>query len=347
MRAVVIHAPEDLRVDEQADAAAPGPGEVRVRIARGGICGSDLHYFHHGGFGTVRIREPMVLGHEVSGVVAEIGAGIEALRRGDRVAVNPSMPCGTCAYCRRDMRNHCIDMRFAGSAMRYPHQQGLFCESVTLPAGQVVGLSPGTDLSHAACAEPFAVCLHAALQAGPLLGRRVLVAGCGPIGCLAVLAAVRAGAAEIIATDLTRAPLGIAARMGATQTIDLSADPDAFEALAAGKGTVDVTFECSGSAKAIQSACAVTRPGGTVVAVGLGGETPMPLGLVVTKELRIVGSFRFDHEFAMAVQLIDRRLVDLSPLVTSVMPMAEAPTAFALASDRARAMKVQLDLGTA
>jgi L-idonate 5-dehydrogenase len=154
-----------------------------------------------------------------------------------------------------------------------------------------VRLSPGTDLSHAACAEPFAVCLHAVLQGGPLLGRRVLVTGCGPIGCLTVLAAARAGAAQIIATDLTAAPLAIARRMGATRVIDLSADPDALDALARDKGTVDATFECSGSPKAMQSACAVTRPRGTIVAVGLGGETPMPLGLIVTKELSIRGSF--------------------------------------------------------
>lgn len=225
MRAVVIHAPQDLRLDEQPDAGAPGPGEVRVAIARGGICGSDLHYFHHGGFGAVRIREPMVLGHEVSGVVDEAGAGVEGLAPGDRVAVNPSMPCGRCRYCRRDMRNHCLDMRFAGSAMRLPHQQGFFRQLLTVPADQAVRLSPGTDLSHAACAEPFAVCLHAVLQGGPLLGRRVLVTGCGPIGCLTVMAAARAGAAEIIATDLTAAPLAIARRMGATRVIDLSADP--------------------------------------------------------------------------------------------------------------------------
>ena len=347
MRAVVIHAPEDLRIDAQDDAAAPGPGEVRVAIARGGICGSDLHYFHHGGFGTVRIREPMVLGHEVSGVIADTGAGVEGLAPGDKVAVSPSMPCGRCDYCQRGMRNHCTDMRFAGSAMRFPHQQGFFREALTLPATQVIRLRPQTDLGHAACAEPFAVCLHAAMQAGPLLGRRVLVAGCGPIGCLTVLAAARAGAAEIIATDLMPAPLAIAARMGATRTIDLSADAEALAPLAAGKGTIDVSFECSGSAKAMQSACAVTRPGGTIIAVGLGGDAPMPLGQIVTKELRIAGSFRFDREFAMAADLIDRGLVDLSPLVSDVLPMAEAPAAFALASDRARAMKVQLEFGAA
>jgi L-idonate 5-dehydrogenase len=120
MRGVVIHAPKDLRVDEVA-VVAPGPGQVRVRIAAGGICGSDLHYYHHGGFGTVRIREPMALGHEIAGVIEEVGPNVDHLAPGTRVAVNPSRPCNVSRYCREGLHQHCLDMQFIGSAMRFPH----------------------------------------------------------------------------------------------------------------------------------------------------------------------------------------------------------------------------------
>ncbi|MFV0333121.1 MAG: L-idonate 5-dehydrogenase [Tropicimonas sp.] len=345
MKAVVIHAPHDLRIEEIAPAPAPGPGEVRVAIARGGICGSDLHYYHEGGFGAVRIREPMALGHEVSGIVAGLGAGVRGLSVGDKVALNPSRPCGECEYCRRDMRNQCLDMRFNGSAMRMPHEQGLFRAEVTLPAGQAVRLSPETDLALAALCEPFAVCLHAVGQGGALLGRRVLISGSGPIGCLAVAAARLAGAAEIVVTDIAAPPLRIAAAMGATRCIDLSAEAAALEVEKTGKGRIDVVFECSGAAPALRTACEVVRPGGQVITVGLGSEPQFPLSLVVSKEIRLAGSFRFDHEFALAADLIDRGRVDLSPVLTGVFPMEDAIAAFDFASDKAKAMKVQLRFG--
>jgi len=134
-RALVIHAPHDLRV-EPREVPAPGPGEVRVRIRRGGICGSDLHYHRHGGFGTVRLKHPMVLGHEVAGEVEAVGEGVTRVSPGDRVAVNPSRPCGTCRFCQKGLQNHCTDMRFYGSAMRDPHVDGAFREVLTTTEAQ-------------------------------------------------------------------------------------------------------------------------------------------------------------------------------------------------------------------
>jgi L-idonate 5-dehydrogenase len=347
MKAVVIHAPHDLRIDEIEPAAAPGPGEVKIAVSYGGICGSDLHYFHHGGFGAVRLKHPMALGHEVSGTVVETGPEVEGLKPGDKVAVNPSRPCGQCEYCRRGMRNHCLDMRFNGSAMRMPHEQGLFRAEVTVPAAQSVRLSPDADMALAAMAEPLAVCLNAVGKAGALIGRRVLVSGCGPIGCLTVAAAAHAGAAEIIATDIAAQPLAIAGAVGATETIDLSQAAVSLDRYRAGKGQIDVAFECSGAAPALQAACELTRPGGLIVTVGLGADMPLPSTLVVTKELGLRGSFRFDREFAVAAQLIDRRQIDVRPLLTGIYPMAEATAAFTAASDKGTAMKVQLDFGAA
>ena len=135
MKAVVIHQAQDLRIEER-DGVTPGPGQVAVAIRRGGICGSDLHYYRHGGFGTVRLQEPMVLGHEVSGEISALGHGVSGLKVGDAVAVDPSRPCGTCHYCQAGQQNHCLDMLFFGSAMRFPHVQGAFRQSLLALATQ-------------------------------------------------------------------------------------------------------------------------------------------------------------------------------------------------------------------
>ncbi|HMQ92870.1 MAG TPA: L-idonate 5-dehydrogenase [Amaricoccus sp.] len=338
MYSIVAHGPRDLRLDEGATPEAPGPGEVAVALRIGGICGSDLHYFNHGGFGTVRLREPMVLGHEVAGTIAALGEGVSGLALGQTVAVNPSRPCGACANCRRGRANLCTDMRFNGSAMRFPHVQGLFRESVVVPAAQAVPVEASPDL--AALCEPFAVCLHAAARAGSLLGARVLVSGSGPIGCLTVLAARLAGAAEIVVTDIAEPPLAVARALGATATVDVAASPDGLD------GRVfDAAFECSGNGQALLAALKVLRAGGRLVLVGLGGEVTLPIAGLVPSETEIVGSFRFDGEFAMAADLISRGRVDPSPLITHTLPMRRAEEAFVLASDRAAAMKVQIALG--
>ena len=341
MTAVVIHAAHDLRVEPHA-APDPGPGEVRIRIGRGGICGSDLHYYHAGGFGTVRVKQPMVLGHEVAGTVEAIGPGVTHVAPGDEVAVNPSLPCGTCAQCQAGRPIHCTEMRFLGSAMRMPHVQGAFRSAFTCEAARAVKLPPGLSVERAAFAEPLSVCLHAASQAGPLLGARVLVTGAGPIGVLCVAVARLAGAREIVATDLVPEPLAIARAMGADRTHALQAEPDALAAYAAGKGHFDVAFEASGAGAALVGALAAIRPGGTVVQVGVGGEASVPLSALVAREARLVGTFRFHAEFAHAVEVLAAGRLDPTPMLTAVVPAAEAVRAFDLASDRRRAMKVQL-----
>ncbi|HET9019949.1 MAG TPA: L-idonate 5-dehydrogenase [Acetobacteraceae bacterium] len=339
-RAAVIHAPHDLRI-EALPVPDVGPEEVRVRVRAGGICGSDLHYFHAGGFGTVRIREPMVLGHEVAGVVEAVGAAVTHVRPGDPVAVNPSLPCGHCRFCRAGMANHCLDMRFYGSAMRFPHVQGGFREVLVCHASQAVPADMPAE--RAAFAEPLAVCLHAVRQAGPLLGARVLVTGAGPIGALCLLAARHAGAREVVATDLADAPLAMAQRLGADAALNLRTDPQALAPYAADKGMFDAVFECSGSGAALAGAIPVARPGAVIVQVGLGGaETAVPLNAIVAKEITLRGTFRFHEEFALAVDVLARGAIDVAPLLTATLPLAEAPAAFALASDRGRAMKVQL-----
>jgi len=343
---LVIHAPDDLRVDAQ-DAGEPGPGQVLVDVGFGGICGSDLHYFHHGGFGTVRILRPMVLGHEVAGTVAAVAADVTRVKTGDRVAVNPSRPCGACTYCLEGLPNQCLEMRFYGSAMRDPHVEGAFRNRLVCDAVQCELVDNGVPLDLAALAEPFSVALHGVGRAGPLLGKRVLVSGCGPIGALSVAAARLHGAAEIVAVDLTDATLSIARQMGADVTINVAQDSAWVQRYSADKGSFDVMLECSGNERALRAGLEVLRPRGVVVQVGLGGDVSIPQNMVVAKELSICGSFRFHAEFKLAVQLINQGRVNLRPMVTRSFPLAQAREAFELASDRTRAMKVLLDFADA
>lgn len=340
MKSIVIHAARDLRIEE-GGVGEPGPGEVLVRLAVGGVCGSDLHYYHHGGFGTVRLREPMILGHEVSGWIERLGEGVSNLTIGQLVAVSPSRPCGHCRFCREGLANQCLHMRFYGSAMPFPHIQGAFRERIVADASQCVA-ADGLTAGEAAMAEPLAVCLHAARRAGELLGKRVLVTGCGPIGVLAILAARRAGAAEIVATDLSDFTLAMARRSGADRTVNTKDAPEGLAAYGADKGFFDVLFECSGSAAALVGAIPALRPRAVVVQLGLGGDMTLPMGLVTSKELDLRGTFRFHEEFATGVGLMQKGLVDVKPLITHTVPLDEAETAFRIASDRSQAMKAQI-----
>jgi L-idonate 5-dehydrogenase len=284
----------------------------------------------------------MALGHEIAGVVEEIGTDVTHLAPGTRVAVNPSKPCNTCRYCREGQHQHCLDMHFIGSAMRFPHAQGGFRQNLTVDAAQAVPIAEGMTMAEAAMAEPLAVCLHAAHQAGPLMGKRVLVTGCGPIGALSVAVARFGGAAEVVATDIASEPLRVAEALSATRTVNVASSPDALAPYSADKGTFDVLLEASGNQAALRSALDVVRPGGVVVQVGLGGDMTLPINLIVAKELQLRGTFRFDSEFQLAVELMGKGLIDVKPLLTATVPFEQAVEAFELASDRSQAVKVQL-----
>ncbi len=342
-RACVIHAAKDLRVEERP-LGAPGAGEVLVRVGVGGICGSDLHYYLDGGFGAIRVREPMILGHEVAGTIEALGDGVSGLALGAAVALNPSHPCGQCVHCRAGQAHHCLDMRFWGSAMRMPHVQGGFRERIVVKATQCVPVGAHVTLAEAAMAEPLAVCMHAVNQAGDVRGKRVLVTGSGPIGVLTLLAARAAGAAEVIVTDVIDEPLAFASRLGATRAANVARDKDALAGEAEAKGRIDATFECSGNPRALAQAIELTRPQGVIVQIGIGGAFDVPMNVVVAKELNLRGSFRFNQEFADAAAAISSGRIDVKPLVTATRPLDRAVEAFDLAADKRVSMKVQLAL---
>jgi len=343
MQALVIHAPGDLRVEE-IETAALGAGQLQVRVRCGGICGSDLHYYQHGGFGTVRIQQPMVLGHEVAGVIEAVGAGVTDFRPGERIAISPSRPCGLCRFCQQGLQNHCLDMRYYGSAMRNPHVQGAFRQQIVVETHQAHKLADSVSDGEGSMAEPLSVALHAVRRAGPLLGQRVLVTGCGPIGALAIIAARRAGAAHIVATDVGTLTLDKALKVGADEVVNVAEEPAGLARFAKDKGSFDVLLEASGNPRALVGAFDVLRPRGIIVQLGLaGGEIQLPINTIVAKEFDLRGAFRFHEEFAVAVELLNKGLVDVKPLISATLSYRDSARAFALAADRSQAMKVLLN----
>jgi L-idonate 5-dehydrogenase len=332
----VVHAAGDLRVEERG-AVEPGPGQVAVGLEYGGICGSDLHYYHDGGVGDFRIREPLVLGHEVVGRITGGVDGMDGLPEGTPVGIHPATPCGQCPECRKDRRNICAYSNYLGSAARNPHIQGGFVQQLIVRTDQVRILPTGLDLRTAVLAEPLSVAIHAVNQAGDVDGKRAMVTGAGPIGLLVVAALRQAGAVEVIVTDLHETPLALATQIGATQTIQVGNTdwPD----------EIDVAIEASGTAAGLRTCLERVRRAGTVVQVGTlpPGDTPFAGNVLMTRELTLRGAFRFDHEFDTAIELLTNGL-NVAPIVTHTFPLDDAATAFNLAGDRTVASKVLLDL---
>ncbi len=340
-QALVIHAARDLRIEETPHEPL-GPNQVRVHMRAGGICGSDLHYYQHGGFGTVRVKQPMVLGHEVSGQIVELGSAVSGLSVGARVSISPSRPCGHCQFCQQGQHNHCLNMRFYGSAMPWPHIQGAFRQEMIIESWQAQPVADSLSDAEAAMAEPLSVALHAVRRGGPLLGKRVLVTGCGPIGALIVIAARHAGASEIVVTDVTDQTLARARQVGADVTVNVATQAEALDPYKADKGCFDVLFEASGNAQALRTGFEVLKPRGIIVQVGTGGEIQLPLNVLVAKEFDLRGCFRFHEEFAWAVDLMSRGVINVKPLISHSLPYTEFARAFELAADRHQSMKVQL-----
>lgn len=338
-----LYGQHDIRI-ETDDIPSPAAGEVLLRMHSGGICGSDLHYYLDGGFGPIRVKEPIILGHEVSGTVAAVGDNVGHLHEGQKVAFSPSRPCGHCHYCKAGMPRHCLEMRFSGSAMRMPHEQGGFREYMVVQASQCFPLQASTSLAHAACCEPLSVALHARNQAGGVAGKKVLVTGAGPIGSLCVAAAHEGGASHIVVTDIQDATLAVARKMGADETVNVAHDAKALDAWKADKGQFDVVFECSAAPSAIRDALAALRPAGTMVQVGVAGDVVVPLNVLVGKEITYRGTHRFDVEFELAVSLVDSGRINVEPIITGRYALDDALEAFKAAADRSRSVKVQLAL---
>jgi len=332
-----IHGARDLRLESDSAGVPLAPHEVELRLGAAGICGSDLHYFLHGKVGAFVIREPLIPGHEASGIVLRVGEAVTRVAPGMKVAINPSHPCGQCDYCRGGRDNLCRNMRFLGSASVYPHVQGMFRERFVMGERQLTAVDEDISLGEIACAEPLSIGLHGVNRAGNLLGKTVLVTGGGTIGCMSVIAARLAGAAHIIVSDIADRALAMAEQVGA----DTCVRADTGEPLA---DVADVAIEAAGSPAALATCLSATRRGGRIVQVGtLPAEgVHFPANNIMARELDYVGAFRAGVEFDWAVSYLRTRKVDVRPLMSAQLPLERAAEAFELAADRTRSTKVQL-----
>lgn len=337
-----IHGAKDLRLEDDAPAAL-GPHDVEMTLGAGGICGSDLHYYQHGRVGAFVVREPLIPGHEVSGVVARTGSSVTRVKVGDKVAINPSHACGQCDYCLDGRLNLCRNMRFLGSASVFPHVQGMFRERFVMGERQLTPIHEDISLGELACAEPLSIGLHAVHRAGNLTGKTVLVTGGGTIGCMSVIAAKLAGAAWVICCDIAERPLAMATRVGADAVIrsDQAGEAELTAQLA---DSADICIEAAGSPAALTTCLKAARRGGRIVQVGtLPAEGVMfPANSIMARELDYVGAFRAAHAFDWAVQYLRTRRVDVRPLLSAQIPLSRSLEAFELASDRSRSTKVQV-----
>ncbi|MCC6442730.1 MAG: alcohol dehydrogenase catalytic domain-containing protein [Armatimonadetes bacterium] len=324
MRSVALTA---LKRFEMADAPVPepGPGEVLVRVKAVGVCHSDVHYYKNGGIGDKRVIFPYVLGHECSGEVAALGPGVGDLTAGQRVAIEPSIPCGACEWCRKGRPNICENVQFLST----PPVPGSLQDYIVMPEGNCVPVAESVSFEAAAVAEPLSVGLHAVNLAFLRVGDTVAVFGCGPIGLAVLHAARRAGASEIYAVDPIPERLHAACRLGASRTFDPSAGDPARSILerTGGRG-VDAAFEAAGEQAAVDGVVAVSRIGGRALVIGIPVEDRLSFDAHTArrKELVIVNVRRSNFTLERAVHIP----FDTGTYVTHHFSLEETAEAFAL-----------------
>lgn len=309
----------------------PNPSEVLVEVTDVGICGSDVHWYEHGEMGDRTVEEPLVLGHESAGRIVEVGDAVEDHAVGDRVTIEPGVPCGQCEYCRRGSYNLCPDVDF----MATPGTDGAFREYVAWPAEYVYGLPKGVTTREGALCEPISVGIHAVRRAGVGLGDTALVMGAGPIGILAADVARAAGATDVAVVDIVESKLDRALDRGADLAIN-SRETDVVETVQAEFGAcVDATIEATGAPPAIKTALETPRSDGTVVLVGLAPDAEIPVDTfeLARGQIDVRGSYRFANTYPTAISLIKDGDVDAAGIVDFEMPLDRIDAAFNRATD--------------
>ncbi|AMY69392.1 NAD(P)-dependent alcohol dehydrogenase [Frigidibacter mobilis] len=319
------------------------PTDVRIAVRTVGVCGSDVHYYTHGKIGPFVVTEPMVLGHEASGVVIEVGAQVTHLKVGDRVCMEPGIPDPTSRASKLGIYNVDPAVRFWAT----PPIHGCLTPEVVHPGAFTYLLPDNVSFAEGAMVEPFAIGMQAALRAGIQPGDIGMVLGAGPIGMMTALAALAGGCAKVYVADLAQPKLDIIGAYPGIETINIRNTP-ADEAIAGATGGwgADVVFECSGAAPAILGLPKLARPGGGIVLVGMPVD-PVPFDIVglQAKELRVDTVFRYANVYDRAISLIAAGKVDLKPLISLTMPFADSIAAFDRAAEgRETDVKIQIEM---
>lgn len=316
MRAAVLISQGEIRIEERP-VPRPEPDEVLIRVASVGVCGSDVHYYRKGRIGDFVVDAPLVLGHEVSGQIVAVGAGVDDSRLGERVAIEPQRPCRVCAQCSAGRYNLCPYMEFYAT----PPVDGAFCDYVTIQSAFAHRVPDSVSYDVAALLEPLSVGIWASRKARIVPGSRILIAGAGPIGVIATQAARAFGAAEVIVTDPVPERREMARRFGATHTMDPVTESVADLG-------VDAFIDCSGATPAVRSGISAVRGAGTVVLVGMGAdEIALPITVIQTRELNVTGVFRYTDTWPTAAHLAATKQVDLASLVTGTFDLEHAEDA--------------------
>ena len=331
MQTAVLLEPYQFELQERRR-PSPGPDDVLVAVREVGICGSDIHYYEHGRIGDLVVEDPLVLGHESAGEVVDVGENVTRLEPGDRVAIEPGVPCRRCRHCKEGEYHLCEDVRF----MATPPHDGAFTEYVSWPEDFAYKLPETVSTTEGALCEPLSVGIHACRRGSVGTGDTVLVTGAGPIGLMVMEAARAAGATDIVLTDVVDEKLAFAREQGADLAVNVAEDDleAAVDEYTDGVG-VDVVVEASGAVSSIESTLDVVCRGATVVLVGLASEATVPFDVleIIDNELDVLGSFRYKNTYPAAIELLADDVVDVEGIVEFESSLEEIDDAFQRAMD--------------
>ena len=322
---------------------AMGPHDVRIKMHTVGICGSDVHYYTHGGIGEFIVRAPMILGHEASGTVIEAGSAVKTLKVGDRVCMEPGIPDPNSRATRLGLYNIDPAVRFWAT----PPVHGILRPTVVHPEAFTFKLPDNVSFAEAAMVEPLAVGVHAATKAQIKPGDVALVSGAGPIGLVTALAALAAGCARVYVTDIDETKLAIATSLSTAITaLNVKSDPLKQMLADTDNWGVEVVFECSGNPRAATGVFDALAPGGRVVYVGIPVDPfPYDLGKAMVREARVEHIFRYAHVFPRCVGLLSSGAIDVKPLITRTFSFDDSVHAFEIAASAPKGqVKMQIEL---